>query len=231
MYLTDRDSMLRAMYRLLDTDPGDSAMTEHDQDGNLEGVTLHLQQGAEDAQAYMVGAGSSWWHETSDVLDFDELDDGRKRVGLPDGFRMTLALPDRSALHNRAGQRWGIEIEPVMKWDSPSGQGYYVENEYLWLVRRAAPPEGLVVDYVRRVGDIVSAETVDFPEADRTLIVAFACLHAREEAWYIGGQAGDTKLERNLQVKKRQAFRRARRTSGPRRLATPIVTDHWALIG
>lgn len=229
MYLTDRQSLLRAMYRLLDTDAQDGALTEFDEtDG--EGLSLHLQQGAEDAQSYMLGAGSSWWNQTSEALDFDELDDGRRRVELPDDFRRLFALPKRSALHDGTGQRWGVEIDPELKWEGPSN-AYYIEGSYLWLVRRAAPPPNLVMDYIRRVPAIADGKDVDFPAEDRTLIVAFAALHAREEHWYTGGQAGDMKLERNLQVKRRQAFRRARRTSGPKRLATPVVQDHWALTG
>lgn len=232
MYLTDRASLLRALYRLLDTDPQDIALTEHDPvEGELEGLSLHLQQGAEDAQSYIVGAGSSWWNQTSEALEFDVRDDGRRRAELPDGFRRLFALPDRSALHDGTGRRWGTEIEPQLKWESPATNGYYIEDRYLWLTRTATPPTGLVMDYIRRVAEIRDNTTVDFPEEDRTLIVAFAALHAREEFWYTGGVAGDAKLERNLQVKKRQAFRRARRSSGPKRIQTPVVADHWSLLG
>lgn len=232
MYLTDRDSLLRAMYRLLDTDAGDGALTEHDpEDSPLQGITLHLQQGAEDAQEYLIGAGSTWWHEASEPLTYSTASDGRQYVELPDDFRRLFGAQDRSALHDSTGRGWGIEITPDLKWRSPTLSAYYLERDRLWLTQGASPPTGLRMDYIRRVGDIVDGTPVDFPEEDRTLIVAYGAFHAREEHWYTGGQQGEMKLDRNLQVKKRQAFKRARRSSAPRKIGTPLVTDHWGLVG
>ena len=231
MYLTDRASLLRAVYRLMDTDLEAGDMTEHDPTGTpLEGILLQLQQGAEDAQEYMVSAGSSWWLKTSGALNLTPQNDGRLAVDLPDDFRRLYGDGDRSALHDVNGIRWGVEIEPDLQWDG-TRNGYFVQGKQLRLVRDASPPAGLQMDYIRRIPAIVNDTDVDFPEEDRTLIVAFTALHAREESWYTGGPIGDRKIERNLGAKKSQAWRRARRTSKPRRAKTPRVAPHWGLTG
>ena len=230
MYLTDRQSLLRALFRLLDTDAGDGALIEHDPaSAPLEGITMHLQQGAEDAQEYLIGAGSTWWHETSEPLTFGRATDNRQWAELPTDFRRMFSSPDRSALYDTNGRAWGVEISPELSRRSPSLNAYWIAGNRLWLPRRATPPVGLVMDYIRRIGSINDNENVDFPEDDRTLIVAWAALHAREEHWYTGGQPGMMKIDRNLQVKKRQAFKRARRTSAPRKVGTPLAAPHWAL--
>ena len=87
------------------------------------------------------------------------------------------------------------------------------------------------MDYIRRVPILEDDTPVDFPEEDRGLIVAFAAYHAREESWYTGGPQGDLKMDRNLQTRKRQAWRRARRTSAPRRVGLPRTTDRYSLVG
>ena len=227
MYLTDRASLLRALFRLLDTDLEAGDMTEHDPaDVHQEGILLQLQQGAEDAQAYMLKAGSTWWLETSEPLDFQPQSDGRLAVTLPEGFRRLYGDGERSALHDARGTRWGVEIEPDLQWDG-TRNGYFLSGDKLRLVSNASPPAGLMMDYVRRIAEIRDGTDVDFPEDDRSLIVAFAAFHAREESWYTGGPAGDRKIERNLGSKKSQAWTRARRTSTPRRARTPRVPPHW----
>ena len=100
-------------------------------------------------------------------------------------------------------------------------------NERLWLTRGASPPSDLVMDYHRRVDTLADGENADFPEEDRGLIVAYAAALAREEHWYTGGQLGDARIERNLRMRKTTASRRARRTSAPKKIETPIVFDHW----
>ena len=53
MALTDRDSLANAVYRLLNTDASDDDMIEHD-DTSLEGLYLILQDGVDDAQAWVI---------------------------------------------------------------------------------------------------------------------------------------------------------------------------------
>ena len=104
MYLTDRASMLRALFRLIDTDTGDGAVTEYD--GPMhEGVLLLIQQGAEDAQSYMLGAGSTWWIETSAALAFTPEPDGRQYTELTDGLPPAIrpVQPIGRCMMDRAG--------------------------------------------------------------------------------------------------------------------------------
>ena len=67
-FLTDRASLKRALYRLMDTDDNDDDLIEHDNTGEtLEGVYLMLQQGLESAQLYLIDKGMEefWLTETS----------------------------------------------------------------------------------------------------------------------------------------------------------------------
>ena len=231
MYLTDRASLFRALFRLMDADATDGGVTEFDAaDVPQEGLLLALQQGAEDAQTFLLGQKSSWWLKTSDALGFTQQSDGRYYTDLPDDFRRLFGDPGESALHYGAGERWGIEIHAREQWNAPSNS-YFLQGAQLWLTRRSAPPADLRMDYTHRLAEIVDGKEVDFPQEDRGLIVAYTAVHAREESWYTGGPLGDQRIERNLNTRKRLAARRARRTSTPLKVGTPRVSDRWALVG
>ena len=55
--LTDRDSLERAFYRLVNTDATDDALTEHDDGETLEAVYQALQSGVWDAQEWLIHSG------------------------------------------------------------------------------------------------------------------------------------------------------------------------------
>ena len=231
MHLTDRGSLLRALFRLCDADADDGNVTEHD-DVTLEGVYLLLQQGVEDAQQFLMGAGlGSWWLDMSDVLTFAAEPDGRQWVALPDDFRRLAGDDATSALHDSAGIRWGQEIPAELQRRATFADAYFLAGRRLWVPRGASPPDDLVLDYYRRVGTLADDSPVDFPEEDLALIVAYAALHAREEHWYTGGQQGDQRIARNLESRKAPAFDRARRSLTPKKVKTPLATgDHWAYL-
>ena len=233
MRLTDRASLLRAVFRLLDTDQGDGSLTEHDpSDQLLEGIYLHIQQGADDAQEYMLSSGSTYWNTTSGPLTFDDPDvNGFRSVALPGDFRQLQGDEDESALHTSTGASWGVEIPADMRWRAPVSNGYFIEQDKLFLTRRASGFNDLRMDYVRMIEELADGVTVDFPAEDRTLIVACAAEHACHEHWFVGGQEGMMKINMNLQTKKRAAFKRARRTGGPRKVRTPNVSGKYALMG
>ena len=228
MRLTDRASLLRALFRLVDTDAGDGSLTEHD-DEYLEGIYLHLQQGADDAQEFMMGAGLTWWNTFSPRLEFTlDTDQNRRWTAVPEDFRRFLGQDD-SAMRTQFGGAWGVEITPDLKYQVGRNV-YYLEGNRVWLGRDATGYGDLRMQYIRRVKDLVDGEEVDFPPEDRTLIVGYAALHASHEHWYVGGQEGKISIDRNLQQKKRIAFKRARQTAAARKVQTPVVDSRWSLV-
>ena len=232
--LTDRNSLKRALYRLVNTDDLDDAMLEHDAT-SLDGIYMALQEGVDDAQQYLVDSGlSDYWFTTSAALSFTGSEPDRY-VALPatdtagDDKRFWRLYGDRkwSALRKSNGTRWGIEIPASGRWKY-RGNGYYLRNERLYLARGASPPSDVVMDYLYRLPDLADSTTVDFPESDRQLIVAYAAVHTMESDWLAGGQEMEMKLQRNLDRRKQAAYRRARRSLQPK-MATPsdMVGDHW----
>ena len=232
--LTDRDSLKRALYRLVNTDDLDDAMLEHDAT-SLDGVYMALQEGVDDAQQYLVDSGlSDYWLTTSATLSFTGSDPD-KYVALP---ATDTASADKrfwrlygdhkwSALRKANGERWGLEIPAHSRWKI-RGNCYYLRNERLYLARGASPPSDVVMDYLYRLPDLADSTTVDFPEADRPLIVAYAAIHVMENDWIAGGPDMESKLMRNLDHRKQAAYRRARRSLQPK-MTTPndMVGDHW----
>ena len=232
--LTDRNSLKRALYRLVNTDDLDDAMLEHDAT-SLDGIYMALQEGVDDAQQYLVDSGlSDYWLTTSAALSFTGSEPDRY-VALPatdtagDDKRFWRLYGDRkwSALRKSNGTRWGIEIPASGRW-TYRGNGDYLRNDRLYLARGASPPSDVVMDYLYRLPDLADSTTVDFPESDRQLIVAYAAVHTMENDWLAGGQEMEMKLQRNLDRRKQAAYRRARRSLQPK-MATPsdMVGDHW----
>ena len=232
--LTDRASLRRALYNLVNTDSSDEAHLEHDAT-DLDTIYMALQVGLDDAQQYMIDMGiQDFWHAESAALSFTGSDPD-KYWALPttdtDGAdrRFYRMYGDRGlSSHRRAnGTRWGGEIDPLMRW-RVRGNYFYLRNERLYLARSAAPPSDLVMDYIYRLPDLADGTTVEFPEADRPLIVAFAAVHAMYDDWVAGGAEMESKLMRNLESRKAIAFRRARRSLQPTRVEPDhMVGDHW----
>jgi hypothetical protein len=232
--LTDRDSIKRALYRLVNTDDLDDAMLEHDAT-SLDGVYMALQEGVDDAQQYLVDSGlSDYWLTTSATLSFTGSDPDRY-VALPatdtdsadKRFWRLYGDHKWSALRKANGERWGLEVPAHSRWKI-RGNCYYLRNERLYLARSASPPSDVVMDYLYRLPDLVDSTTVDFPESDRPLIVAYAAIHAMENDWIAGGADMESKLMRNLERRKQAAYRRARRSLQPK-MTTPndMIGDHW----
>ena len=238
-YLTDRASLKRALYRLVNADDADDDLIEHD-DSTLEGVYLSLQQGAEAAQLYLVdaGVGDTWLTTTSSALSFTGSDPNRY-YDLPDGAGADAAFlriygdQDLTGLRRSDGERWGRLISAEIRWRT-RGNYYYTRGSAsegkarLYLSRGAAPPSDLFLDYIYRLPALADSTTVDFPEPDRPLIVAFAAVHAMEESWLPGGPEMESKLMRNLDRRKHDAWRRARRSRQPKQAQPAVmVGDHW----
>ena len=229
MHLTDRASLLKSTFRLLDTDPQDPEMIEFD-DEPLEGIYGHLQQGADDAQSHLISVGASdWWLERSSVLVFRTEPNGERSAPLPDDFRRLHAEDEFSPLES-GDQGWGIEIPAATARRAQASNAFYLRRDRLWVTRQANVPNNLTMNYVRRMPVLADGTDVDFPEADRGLIVAYAALAASAEHWFTGGMEGRKRIMENLQARKRTARTRARRTSQPQKVRTPVVMPHYALI-
>jgi hypothetical protein len=232
--LTDRDSLKRALYRLVNTDDSDDAMLEHDT-AALDGVYMALQEGVDDAQLYLIDSGlGDYWVTESAAISFTGSDPNRywslpstDTSGSDKRFFRMYGDHGASALRRPTGTRWGMEIPAAMRFER-SGNYFYLRNERLYVTRHAAPPADMVMDYLYRLPDLEDDTTVDFPEADRPMIVAFAAIHAMENDWIAGGREMEQKLLRNLESRKLQAYRRSRRSLQPKMTTpSPMMGDHW----
>lgn len=128
MALTDLASLQRELYRLTNTDSADDAMTEHDNTA-LEGVNQLLQDGADDAQLFLLDAGVGeqfWVKETPDALIFRG-SDPNKYASLPADFMRLGGDEWHSALYkaDTTQDRWGrlIGLEQKLR---RTGKYYYL---------------------------------------------------------------------------------------------------------
>ena len=230
--LTDRASLLRAYFRLVDSSLDDDDMIEHD-GSTLEGAYEALQGGLEDARLFMVGEGAeSQWIKTTAALSVTG--SGLDRVAaLPADFMRLYGRDGKSALWYGAGLRWGQLVDSQERF--LSGNGYYVEGtgtaglKQLHFLPHAAIPASLFADYVSRPATLADSTTVDFPEEDRALIPAFAAIRATAEAWYTGDSLEETRLVRHLDALKRRASRRVRVSRAPKQVDVPRARGRWYL--
>jgi hypothetical protein len=230
--LTDRDSLKRALYRLVNTDDEDDALLEHDATP-LDGVHEALEVGLDDAQLYLIDSGlGDYWLASSGAISWQGSDPERFWP-LPDGegadprFLRMYGDRDSSALRDGRGRRWGREIPATMRWRY-RGNAYYTTGPRLYLARGASPPHDLVLDYLYRPPVLEDGVEVDFPREHRPLIVAYAARYAMEQSWLAGGPEMEQKILRNLRSRKAEAWRRARRSRTPKMAEpSPMVGDHW----
>lgn len=241
MPLTDRASLLRAFFRLVNSGPQDEALTEHDaNDEAYEGVYLLLEEGAWDAQHWMIEAGwSDRWLTTVDFPDHGgtgadsdwqgaDSTDGGRWAALPEDFLRLAGDRKVSALHEPDGTRWGKLMDHRDRF-RVTGNRYWLQGEDLWIASGASPPSDLKLDYHQRIA-VEDNETVDFPAADRKLIVAFAAAHGMEENWLPGGDEMKQSILKNLERRMRQSWKRARRHAGPRKMRPKrVVGTHWII--
>jgi hypothetical protein len=227
--LTDRASLVRAFYRLTNTDATDDALIEHDPAGfALEAVYQALQYGVWDAQEYLIERGMrDRWVKSTAALSFtDEAVTGFQYTDLPDDLLRVDADDERTGIR-RANERWGQLIHIDDRWRG-RGNYYWTQNERLYLARSANPPANLYLDYFFRHDTLADDTTVDFPERERPLIPAYATVRAMAESWLPGGPEMEVKLQRNLDFLKSLAGRRIRRTRSPQKVRPQrVIGTHW----
>ncbi len=227
--LTDRASLLRAFYRLTATSATDGALSEHDNTTN-EAVYQHLQYGLNDAQQYLIRAGlSDRWVKESSTLTWSgtEATDAGRYVALESDFLRLAGDAGVSALHQPNGRRWGRLIE--YRDHLRAGQNrYWLQNERLWITPGSNPPSDLEMDFIFRLPTLADSTTIDFPEDDRPLVIAYAADSAQAEAWLPGGAEMRQNISANLRRRKDQAWSRARRTRRARKLRpSTMFGSHW----
>ncbi|MFW6090152.1 MAG: hypothetical protein ACODAB_10390, partial [Gemmatimonadota bacterium] len=124
---------------------------------------------------------------------------------------------------------WGRQLPGPREGRQIRGDGYWVEGDRIRFTRNAKIKNNLVYDYIRKPDGPEDGTTIDFPEIDRGLVVAFAARHAMENNFLPAGQEMEAKIARNLAFRKTQAWKRARRTTGPRKIRKPAVSSatHW----
>jgi len=229
--LTDRASLARAFYRLTATSADSPALTEWDV-STLEALYQFLQYGAWDAQAWLIDGGlADRWVSAYTLLSWSGTDssDGGKYQALPSDFLRLAGDDYRSAIRNPAtGLRWGKEVDFPDRW-SVRGRHYWLQDENLWIARAAQTNGAKVLDYHHKLATLADGTTVDFPSEHRSLIVAYAADRAMGDSWLPGGMEMQAKITANLKKLQREAHRRIRRTSGPRKMRNAQRTGatHW----
>lgn len=236
MALTDRASLLRAFFRLVNADSSDADLTEHD-NSTLEGAYLLLQGGLDDAQQFLIDQGAEeLWQKTTSALSVTGSDPTRY-ADLPSDFLRLNGDDVTSALWHGNGYRWGRLINPDDRFRRV-GNFYYVRGnegdsgnegqKRIYFTVGAAVPTSTFADYIYRLPTLADGTTVDFPVDDRALIPAFAAIRATGEDWYVGDAQDEARLVRHLDSLKTKAVRRARTSRKQKIIQTaPVWGERW----
>lgn len=229
--LTDRASLARAFYRLTATTATNPALIENDST-TLETLYQYLQYGIWDAQEFMLDNGLSdrWVSVSAALTPFlgtDALNGGRY-IALPADFIRTAGDMNHSPLRTPDGSPWGA---PIMFEDRfrAGVNSFWLMNEQLWVTRGSSTPVTLVMDYHHRHATLADASTVDFPTAHRPLIVAYAAVRAKNDAWLPGDAEMLGKIDANLIKLEAWARRRLRRTRDAKKIKmyNSGSSHHW----
>ena len=226
--LTDRASLLREFFRLVNADSSDDDMTEHDST-TLEGAYEALQVGLHRAQELLVALGQSdRWLKTTSALTLTGSDPDRY-TDLPADFLRLDSDPEqfRSAL--RVGTRYyGREVSPSDR-NRLTGNYYYIRGNEgasgnegrvrIYVTQGMAWRTGTVVDYYYKLSTLADSTTVDFPQNDRPLIPAYAAAHAMHQSWFPGGPEQRNEIRQNLNDQIQASKRRGRLTRRARKVS------------
>lgn len=231
--LQDRGDLRAAFYTLMNSDPDDDSLGEHYTDPD-EAANRYLQQGLESAQMYVIeyaADGAMRWLKRLDVTWTDDPDVG-EFVDLPDDFLRLSGDETHSPLLDGTGRPWGALVRGRERNRMRFGRGMYLRNNRLYLVRQATRPDPAVLEYHYRLPVLADdADTIEFPVADRWLIVAYAGQHAIMDAWPAGGQETELKVDRNLRYWKSELARRWRRSRQPQKIRTPQHVGPGLILG
>lgn len=233
MLYTDQKSIRRGVYRLTNLDDDDAAMIEHDA-SSLEGINIMVHEGLNDAQEWMLRAAypDPWLVVGTDVVvSGSDSDAGGRYMDLESDFLRLFGDENATAFYvpGNPPRYWGRQLPGPREGRHIRGDGYWVEGDRVRFTRNAKIKNNLVYDYIKKPDEPADGTNIDFPEIDRGLVVAFAARHAMENNFLPAGPEMETKIARNLQFRKTQAWKRARRTTAARKLQKPNVSSatHW----
>jgi len=231
--LTDRASILREFFRLVNADASDDDMIEHDS-GTLEGAYEALDVGQSRAQLFLIDIGQgSTWLKTGSALTVTGTDPDRY-ASLPSDFLRLDSDPDqhRSGLTRSNGSGWGVEIDAGQRqhawgnfywveWSGPNGEAR------VRFPKGAAVPATVRPEYFYKLGTLADSTTVEMRDDDRNLIPAYAADYAKDQAWFSGGNDEMAAIDRNLKGCQREAYRRGRLTRRTRKYQTTQARGRW----
>lgn len=230
--LTDRASLLREFFRLVNADASDDDMIEHD-DSTLEGAYEALDVGLKQAQLYLISIGrGDRWLTTSSTLTFSG-SDPNKKAALPADFLRLDSDPDqrRSGLKYPTGKGWGMEID-IDDRNSVSGNYYYLREEsdglyYVYVARGGAPPSNLTADYYTVIDALADSTDADMRIDDRPIIAVYAADYAKSQAWFPGGPEQRAEITNAVAKLERGSYRRNRLTRRNRKTQQRPTTGRW----
>lgn len=221
----------KAFYRLTGTSADDDALMEHDEGPNGS-VDFFVQHGLWDAQEHMLSFGDPdhRWLKRG-ALDFYDSEEGEgTRVALLPLDFLRLTQDERGALRATQGATaWGREVDAEDRFDA-GGDRFFIAGNRIGLTKRArVPPGGLHILYYARHSELGDATVIEFPVAERPLIIAFAGSHFATHPAFPGDADAYAKIERNLETWKTRAVRASRRSRRPDSIRTPRegVGSHW----
>lgn len=235
--LANRAELRLAFQRLTGFGSSDGSLSARETSAG-DAVNAWLQQALWDAQAwYLSNVDPHRWLTVSSALSWSGSDaTGGRYTALPTDFLRLYGDQEVSALHEANGNRWGRLVQPEQR--TSRGNGFYLLDDNLYLLRGAAPPT-VYLDYAHRHPTLSddtgtgSAGLIDFPLDDRNLVVAFAGKLASLTPGVFPGDSKEVALI-NEALKEAQeiAYTRGRRTREPRKVRRPAALgSHWFSTG
>ena len=216
-----------AFFRLLGTESDDPELTALGESAQ-EVVELALTAGFRAAQRWMLDEGYQGWRKRSAAITWLGTDatTGGKYMTLPADWLKAYGNARISCLTQANGDRWGAEFHPDQA--EAKGNGYYFRGSddggpQLWLLRTAAPPTTVYIEYhyLHPSWTSLADADIDFPLEIRSLGVAEAANEAMAEAWLPGGQDLEVKILRALVTARTRARRTVRASKLPRQMRGP----------
>jgi hypothetical protein len=204
-----------AFYRVVGTTTSDTALTENGETAN-DVAYLCLTHGCWAAQNWLIDKGMSGrWRGRSTAIAWSGTDatTGGKYWALPTNF-LRLSKDQRTpCLVEANGDAWGTLV--TEQDDQLRGNGYYLKDDKLWLLRTASPPTTLYMDYIERHAEFAAAlAAFDFPVDARPLVVALAAEYGAMDGWF--PRADSAAIEKSVRYWKAQARSVARQSRDPR---------------
>lgn len=212
--LDDRADLRRAFFRLIGIAATDAALAEHDSEVE-ETVNYFIQHGLWNAQSWMLNMTVyRGWKTTSEPTWLGSFSEGGKYMVLPTDFLRAAGDDQNSPFLLSNGYRWGQEVEPSAR--GAKGDFFYVEGDRIYLTSDTAPPAGTLLEYHRRHANLSEETELDFPLADRPLIVAEAAAMALAESWLpFDSTDAERRVLQNLNYLRTVAAPRQRKTRTP----------------